>query len=195
MIRHGHARRGHHSREYRAWSKMHGRCRRHPHYTRIGVRVCTRWSDFRVFLADMGPCPIGGTLDREDGTLGYFPSNCRWASWEVQARNQRGRHPITVDGETRLLVEWAAISGISLGRLWARIYEYGWTPERAVQTPLRRRSTRCRRGHAMEGAKQCPTCKREYNAARYQRLRAEQAIARGLILPEAGMAEEGEELP
>jgi hypothetical protein len=86
------------SREYRAWRDMKERCynpkkQSYPWYGGKGVTVCDRWlNSFAAFLSDMGPCPRGLTLDRKDPHGDYEPSNCRWATWDVQHENTRKRH-------------------------------------------------------------------------------------------------------
>lgn len=189
---HGHARRKRHSPTYKAWAGMHVRCRRHPHYVRGGVRVCARWSSFQAFLADMEERPRGATLDRKENALGYFPSNCRWATWSQQARNQTQRTPVTAFGETLLLSEWSERTGLSVGRIWARIYIDRWPAEAAVTTPPHRASTTCKKGHPKPHAGQCPECKRVYNHARYHG-RLAQAQDRGLLLPDEGTSEDLEQ--
>jgi hypothetical protein len=80
------------TRTHRAWMRMHERCRRDDgaeYYRDCGITVCERWASFRAFLADMGECPPGRTLDRIRNELGYKPGNCRWATASTQTRNRR----------------------------------------------------------------------------------------------------------
>lgn len=108
-LKHGLARRGSVSREYRAWADMRARCRRKYE----GVSVCPRWSDVRVFIEDMGPCPPGYTLDRIDNNGNYEPDNCRWATVDVQARNKSNNVLLTTRGRTACAADWARELGIT----------------------------------------------------------------------------------
>jgi hypothetical protein len=42
---------------------------------------------FENFLADMGECPLGLTIERLNNDLGYTPENCAWRSQIDQQRN------------------------------------------------------------------------------------------------------------
>jgi hypothetical protein len=83
------------SREYSSWNGMKERCLspRNPayrHYGGRGIIICERWlNSYEDFLEDMGRCPPGLTLDRVDVNGNYEASNCRWASYKVQANNRR----------------------------------------------------------------------------------------------------------
>ncbi len=83
------------TREYRAWGAMKTRCLNSNingwhYYGGRGITICERWiNSFENFLADMGICPPGLTLDRIDVNGNYEPSNCRWATWELQRTNKR----------------------------------------------------------------------------------------------------------
>lgn len=77
---------------YNSWASMMSRTANprdahYPKYGGKGIRTCPAWHDFRVFLSDMGERPDGTSLDRIDGTRGYEPGNCRWATPLQQARN------------------------------------------------------------------------------------------------------------
>lgn len=82
-------------REYHAWSNMKTRCRwekahNYKNYGGRGITVCKEWaSDFAQFLADMGPCKEGFTLERKDVNGNYEPKNCKWIPFSMQASNRR----------------------------------------------------------------------------------------------------------
>ena len=99
-----------------------------------GVLVAPEWHDFEVFFADMGECPKGMTLDRENNNEGYSKDNCRWATDQEQARNRSNNHVVTVDGVSKPIVAWAEVSGITQYAIKKRL-DLGWTPKQAVFTP------------------------------------------------------------
>jgi hypothetical protein len=85
--------------EFHTWSNMLARCYCKTHhayddYGGRGIRVCARWRErggfgLRNFLRDLGPRPAGMTLDRINPQGHYEPTNCRWATPEIQSVNQR----------------------------------------------------------------------------------------------------------
>lgn len=82
------------SKTYMVWNGMISRCNGHGkrgklYYKDRGIVVCERWKAFENFLADMGEAPPGLSLDRMDNDGNYEPGNCRWATWNEQARNRR----------------------------------------------------------------------------------------------------------
>jgi hypothetical protein len=133
----------HHKRTRAAWQNMHTRIRhadKHfPSY--LGRAVDPRWNEYTAFLSDMGECPDGHQLDRIDNSKGYGPDNCRWATRLQNARNRPDTRPLTNPrtGETLLATDWQERLGLGLGTLQHRIDDRGWSLDRALNTPSKRR--------------------------------------------------------
>jgi len=131
-------------REYSIWTDMKNRCNnpnsnRYNRYGARGIRVCERWYSFAHFLADMGPCPSGMTIDRKNNDGHYEPDNCHWATPHHQMRNYSRNRWLTFRGKTMCLTDWASETGISSDLIDARIKRLGWTIERALTQATRRR--------------------------------------------------------
>lgn len=58
-------------------------------YAGRGILYPAHWENFSGFLADMGECPFGLTLDRKDNDKSYSKENCRWATYSEQNLNRR----------------------------------------------------------------------------------------------------------
>lgn len=139
---HGATRHGVITREYRTWKAMFTRCRNphSPHFARYGgrgIEICERWRDYAAFLADIGPCPPGYTLERINNDGNYEPSNVRWATQSEQMRNTSRTRFLTHRGVTLCLSDWATRIGTSYLCLYKRLM-MGWSVERALTTPVRR---------------------------------------------------------
>lgn len=128
--------------EYKTWSAIKRRCYNenehcYPRYGGRGIKVCGRWlNSFENFYADMGPRPAGNySIERNDPNGDYSPSNCRWLPMAKQSANRRNSLRATLNGVTRLITEWAEITGIPYATLQARI-DRGWDDARLLTTPL-----------------------------------------------------------
>jgi hypothetical protein len=128
---------------WKIWAGMIRRCHHtksntYKFYGAKGITVCDRWrASFRAFKEDMGERPAGLTLDRIDGTKGYSPDNCRWATMVEQRANQK-RNPksVTLNGVTRTYKEWCSLLNKDYGTIYYRIRK-GFTPVEAFTIPVR----------------------------------------------------------
>jgi hypothetical protein len=118
------------SPEYNSWKNMierccNPRCKEYARYGGRGIKVCERWISFDNFYEDMKVRPKGTSLDRINVNGDYEPSNCRWATNEVQARNRRDNVFITYKGETKNLCDWGPALGVSSKAIQSA-YRRGW---------------------------------------------------------------------
>ena len=135
--KHGSARRGKRSAEFRAWDSAKQRCcnpndKSYKDYGGRGISMYEEWrNDFMAFYLYMGPRPEGLTLDRIDNNGNYEPGNCRWASQKTQGNNKRNNVILSFKGKTQTFSQWCEELGIKPSTLDARLRR-GWDTERAL---------------------------------------------------------------
>lgn len=127
------------SKEWHTWKAMKRRCyassdKRFERYGARGIGVCKRWHKFENFYADMGPKPVGMSLDRKDNNKGYSKANCRWADNKTQSRNRSTNNRITIKGETLILSEWCERYSVKYTTVIQR-FRRGWSPIEAITIP------------------------------------------------------------
>ena len=139
MRTHGHSR----TLIYGIWTQMKKRCtnprdKSYAGYGAKGIHVCARWlNSFAAFLADMGERPSNRhSIERVDGTKGYEPGNCVWATASEQTRNMSTNIFVVIDGNRMILKDACRIKQLPYDAVRCRLYR-GWSMERALSTPLR----------------------------------------------------------
>ncbi len=132
------------TRTYRKWIGMKNRCRPNAvgksleNYVLRGIKVCDRWlHSFDNFLSDMGECPDGYEIERENNDGNYEPANCKWATRSDNQKNRRCSINFEHGGKTQTLKEWAGEYGLRYVTLIYRI-KTGWPIEKALTTKGRK---------------------------------------------------------
>ena len=135
-----------HTRAYTSWINMVGRCinpkdKRFEHYGGRGIQVDPEWRKFEVFWNDMGASYQEDlTLDRIDVNGNYTKDNCRWVGLVVQANNKTNNRYIEVRGIKGTIPHFAREYNVPSATLRARIDKLGWSIEKALTEPIRKRS-------------------------------------------------------
>ena len=120
------------------WSNMLRRCYNpnsssYKWYGGKGITVCDEWRHckaFREWALSSGYKP-GLSIERIDNEKGYSPENCKWISLSEQGKNRSNNHFITINGETKILSDWARYFDVKKSALSNRIRR-GWNEMDAV---------------------------------------------------------------
>lgn len=130
---------------YQVWNNMKNRCQNpdHPRYKDWGGRgitVCDKWQAYEGFFEDMGERPSQDlSIDRIDNDLGYYKENCQWGTEEIQSWNRRSNKLLEYNGIQETYHYWEEQSGIPARLIGLRIRR-GWSPERALTTPIQEKN-------------------------------------------------------
>lgn len=126
---------------YNSWLAMKTRCynsnaANYHNYGGRGIVVCDRWlNSFNAFLADMGECPEGMSIDRIDNDGNYQPSNCKWSTKREQDNNRRTNRNITLQGRTQTMTQWCRELNLNKDTIKRRLYR-GWSEVDALTIPI-----------------------------------------------------------
>jgi len=135
------------TRLYRIWNALIQRCNNKNHsgyryYGEKGIAVCEAWKDdFITFYewAMMNGYSDELTIDRINTSEGYFPENCRWVSRKAQANNRTFCKMIEYNGKIQTLMQWCEELGLNYKLIHSRLYRLGWSFEKAISVPVKKR--------------------------------------------------------
>lgn len=99
------------SRLYHIWKQMRQRCTNpnHVYHFKYAGMWCEEWNDFVSFRewALSNGYHDSLSINRMDNDLPYSPQNCEWATQSQQMRNTGRSKLITINEETKTMVEWS----------------------------------------------------------------------------------------
>lgn len=130
----------------RLWRTMLRRCnnpksRDYKNYGARGIKVCEAWSCYETFIRDVGVMPTPDhSLDRLENGGNYEPGNVRWATRCEQSNNKRNNRFIEFSGERLTLPQWERKLCMGKKTIASRL-KAGWSIERALTTPPRKRAS------------------------------------------------------
>ena len=115
-------------------------------YANYGGRgIKCEWKSFETFQHDMNESfkkhakrhgYRNTQIERINNDGNYSKENCRWATYQEQARNRRSRVEVTFNGKTKSVKEWSEYLGIKNLTLWMRLFRYKWTIEKALTSHM-----------------------------------------------------------
>lgn len=132
-------------RLYKKWKGIRRRCNNvnstdYHNYGGRGIKMCERWEDFKMFVADMdGSFQPGLELDRANNDSGYSPENCRWVTRRVNVRNRRLTVKVIYKEMSVPLAELCDRFNTSYNAVSHRLRS-GWDIEKALSEPVAARN-------------------------------------------------------
>lgn len=104
---------------YNTWRRMKERCKNPNNksfkdYGGRGIMIHPDWEEFLCFYdwSNENGYKEGLSIERINVNGNYEPSNCKWIPLDQQRDNKRDTVYIEINGETRIIKEWAQLSGV-----------------------------------------------------------------------------------
>lgn len=120
-------------------------CKSYPNYGGRGITICDEWkNDSNNFINDMYHSYLvhaaehgekNTTLERKDVNGNYDPSNCIWATKQVQNNNNRKITKYKYKGQLLTITQICELEGRNDAQFVYRRVWAGWDLERALNTP------------------------------------------------------------
>lgn len=128
-------------RTFNIWSSLRGRCNnpknsRYESYGARGISCALRWDLFENFLEDMGACPEGYSIEREDNNGDYTKENCHWLPRGKQAQNKQGTIRIRYQNQDWCLKRLCEYLQRPYLKTYKRYVMRGWDLARALEITL-----------------------------------------------------------
>ena len=137
-------------KHFKRWSHIMDRCynertKSYKDYGGRGISVCDAWHDVTTFINDLpdGYQP-GMQIDRIDNNGNYEPGNVKWSTRKQQCANKRSNRYFELNGETKIMAEWAADIGVKHSVISDRIAS-GWPIDKALTVRPGEWTTRTRK--------------------------------------------------
>lgn len=97
-------------------------------YGKKGIRICDEWMDdpstFQEWAFNNGYSE-GLSIDRINSNFDYCPENCRWVTFENNAKYKSTTFYICVDGEMHSGKDWSKILNLGINTIVRYTNEYG----------------------------------------------------------------------
>jgi hypothetical protein len=130
---------------YQVWCSIVGRCTNeknsaYVNYGGRGISICDEWrNDAEAFVkwAVLHGWQRGLEIDRINNEGNYEPDNCRFVTKNINSRNRRSTHMLTLGGRAQCVTAWAEEIGARPGLIYARL-RMGWSVEKALTTPCKK---------------------------------------------------------
>lgn len=117
-------------------------CKSYHRYGGRGIKMCDEWlndfSAFETWCLQNGYAP-NLMIDRIDNDGDYSPTNCRFATNKENCQHKGNTRFYTYNGKTQNLMQWCTELNLPYGTILNRLSRNGWTFERAITTPIRKR--------------------------------------------------------
>lgn len=128
---------------FHIWRGIKRRCylktdQHYKNYGARGIKMCEQWkNDFKAFYdwSINNGYKKGLSIDRIDNNQGYCPENCRWATAKQQANNRTTTVKLMWKGELLPFTIICEKEQVPYNLIRDRVCRYGWTLEKAINTP------------------------------------------------------------